>query len=81
MMMKKFLFLSVLNINCISDGNSEYFKYDKLDEKCGAHWGPYARFTMITATVSVLINQCLELAISFMSIEKNQEVIEKKLKK
>ena len=66
-MIKKILFLSILNINSIS---LDSFKYDKLNEKCGAHWGPYARFLMIISTVSLLANQSSELIISFMGIEK-----------
>ena len=70
-MMKKILFLSILHINSIS---ADSFKYDKLNEKCGAHWGPYARFMMIVSTVTVLLNQSSEILIYFMGIkEKNKE--------
>jgi hypothetical protein len=69
MMMKKFLFLSVLNINCISDN---CLKYDKFDEKYRAHSGPYGKFTMITATGSVFYNQTLEFIIGCMKVEKYQ---------
>lgn len=61
-MMKKFLLLSILNINTNGIDETESCK------KCPVAWSDYSKYTMITVTVVVGLNQLTELWINLSKI-------------